>query len=147
FVRDWICQHFQPVLVQTLSGLLGVPMQVHWSVSAELTRPVCPPRLEERPEQSTDAPPLRARHLRMGERGASERPAAGQPAAGLPPAGLPAAGSSVVDYGSIPPAPHAVALSIRPSETPYDAPLAIDAGAERVAAPSLARGTTRDHLN
>ncbi len=147
FVRDWICQHFQPVLVQTLSGLLGVPMQVHWSVSAELTRPVCPPRLEERPEQSTDAPPLRARHLRMGERGASERPAAGQPAAGLPPAGLPPVGSPVVDYGSIPPAPHAVAPSNRPSETPYDAPLAIDAGAERVAAPSLARGTTRDHLN
>lgn len=71
FVRDWVCQHFQPTLVSVLGVLMGHPLQVQWTVSSDIAYPICQPRLDER-----DSSPPRARHLRMSDRPPSVPPGA-----------------------------------------------------------------------
>ncbi len=67
FVRDWVKEHYQPALVNTLESVLNHPVHVHWAVSANLSAPICAPAAVE------EAEPKRPRRLRMSER--LERPA------------------------------------------------------------------------
>jgi chromosomal replication initiator protein len=80
FVRDWVCQHFQPTLVSVLGTLMGHPLQVQWTVSSDIAYPICQPRLDDR-----DSSPPRARHLRMNERPPSVPPGGMTTAGSVPP--------------------------------------------------------------
>lgn len=127
FVRDWVCQHFQPTLVSVLNSLMGQPLQVQWLVTSEITYPICQPRLEER-----DTSPPRARHLRMSERPGS---------LSTPPPPPPARDTSPPP--TLPPAPRSTSPSMPESGVPS---VSLDSF-ERPTMGSLARGTTREQLN
>lgn len=43
FVRDWVREHFLPTLIGQLKSTLGGELSVKWSISNELTAPICPP--------------------------------------------------------------------------------------------------------
>ena len=166
FVRDWVCQHFQPVLAQTLTALMGSPVQVHWTVSADLSRPICQPRLEDRADIRSDIPP-RARHLRIGERPAGDYGAAlmapsaipsgavpsdGRPTDAVPSDGRPSGdGVELADPSAlVSRAMSSVATSASQAPTStarYAAAPSDDVTQERATVPPLARGTTREHLN
>ncbi len=41
FVRDWVKEHFLPTLVAQLRAEIGAQIEVHWSIAAQLSTPVC----------------------------------------------------------------------------------------------------------
>lgn len=125
FVRDWVCQHFQSTLASVLGSLMGHPLQVIWTVSSDITYPICQPRADER----ESAP--RARHLRMSERPPSVYP---------PPNGAPATRESH------PPPPNS-RTSVQPPAASSMTPAASIETNERAQGGHLARGTTREQLN
>lgn len=83
FVRDWVCQHFQPTLIAHLSQLMGQPFYVHWLVSSDIQYPICQPRLEYRAERerTSERPSASERPAGSPERGVPERMASERPSA------------------------------------------------------------------
>jgi chromosomal replication initiator protein len=63
FVRDWVKAHFQPTIVKRMRELAGddtpESIRVEWSISSDLTAPVCQMRdSRPPPSRSTSRPPV-----------------------------------------------------------------------------------------
>ncbi len=168
FVRDWVRNRFQSMLVEALAARLGRQVEVQWRISQKLEAPLVPtlpshegtspqtqkrPRrlkMEEHPEEriSDHGRPSRE-PARYGSTAAAEVRA---PSPTIPPVGnpyvagganLPASGHSTISRSAEPASAEAVRhqVYVPQSEPP---PSRVS---ERPSVPYIAQGTTREQLN
>src|SRR6186713_1854026 len=52
FVRDWVRDHFLPILLNHLRGLTGDGLDVIWNIQPQLVAPICLPPVQSSPRSA-----------------------------------------------------------------------------------------------